>query len=109
MADKPKGWRKDSTRHGLAAKGIKTKPLSTRLQGPRPLPTDLSKMTKEQHEEHINFLAELPLKELRMRQRTAEKQIELAFAQRNDEKLKNWQVMLDHLMYAVDKKVFGGK
>ena len=104
MADKPKGWRKDSARHGLAAKGVKTAAMKNVA-----LPKDLTTMTRKQNEEYIDVLSKLPLKELRRRQIQTEGLIEKSFAARDEQKVKNWQHMLDLLMFAVDKREFGGR
>ncbi len=104
MADKPVGWRKDSARHGLAAKGVKTAAMKSVA-----LPKDLTQMTRKQNEEYIDVLSKLPLKELRRRQTQTEGLIEQSFAARDEQKVKNWQHILDLLMFAVDKREFGGR
>ena len=104
MADKPVGWRKDSARHGLAAKGIKTAAMKNVA-----LPKDLTQMTRKQNEEYIDVLSKLPLKERRRRQTQTEGLITKAFQDRDDLKLGNMQHMFDLLMFAVDKREFGGR
>ncbi len=74
----------------------------------RDLPKDPTKMTPRQREEVISFLAAKPLKELRKRQDIVDSQIALAHRQRNTAALNNLREMYQHLVEAIDRKVFGG-
>lgn len=70
-------------------------------------PADLTKLTPEQTEHSISRLSKLPLTELRRRQDLTNRQIEMAFMQRNDAALSNLHVRAEHLRLAVDRQAFG--
>jgi hypothetical protein len=94
--------KEEGGKHVLTEKGWSVK--EKEYEG---LPKDLSKLTDAQHTKVINTLSKKPLKELRKRQDLVNKQLETAHKQRNDEGMKNLQVMQKHLDSAVDKKEFG--
>lgn len=68
---------------------------------------DLTKLTPEQSEHSVARLSKIPLAELRRRQDLTNRQIEMAFNQRNDAALANLHVRAEHLRLAVDRQAFG--
>jgi len=72
-------------------------------------PADLTKLTPEQTEQSISRLSQIPLSELRRRQNLTNRQIELAFQQRNDAALANLHVRAEHLRLAVDRQAFSSR
>lgn len=73
------------------------------------LPADLSALTPDQTEHCVARLSRFPLAELRRRQDLTNRQIELAFQQRNAAALANLHVRAEHLRLAVDRKTFGSR
>lgn len=73
------------------------------------LPADLSALTPDQTEHCVARLSRFPLAELRRRQDLTNRQIELAFQQRNAVAIANLHVRADHLRLAVDRKTFGSR
>jgi len=71
------------------------------------LPADLTKLTAVQSEWCVTRLTNFPLVELRRRQDITNRQIELAFKQRDDASLGNLRVRAEHLRMAVDRQGFG--
>ena len=68
------------------------------------LPADLTTLTTDQIEHCMARLSKHPLAELRHRQDLTNRQIELAFNQRNDVALANLHVRAEHLRLAVERK-----
>ena len=68
------------------------------------LPADLTTLTTHQTEHCVDRLSKLPLAEIRHRQDLTNRQIELAFNQRNDLALANLHVREEHLRLAVERK-----
>ena len=71
------------------------------------LPADLTKLTAVQSDWCVTRLTNSSLAELRRRQDLTNRQIELAFNQRNDAALADLQVRAEHLRLAVDRNEFG--
>jgi hypothetical protein len=67
----------------------------------------LTTLTPEQTEHSVSRLSKFTLTELRRRQDLTNRQIELAFKQRNDAALANLHVRAEHLRLAVDRQAFG--
>jgi hypothetical protein len=65
------------------------------------LPQDLSKMTRSQSAQVVDYLKELPLKELRKRQELVEKQLGMA---KTSKAVSNLHIMDHHLWTAVYQK-----
>jgi hypothetical protein len=74
---------------------------------PPRLPPDLTKLTQAQHEASIQWLSQLPLKELRHRQDLNNQQTEQAYRQGNEDAIKDLRVMERHYQAAIDMKEFG--
>ena len=70
------------------------------------LPSDLTTLTPDQTEQCVARLSKFPLAELRRRQSSTDRQIELAFDQRNEASLANLRVRAEHLWLAVERKSF---
>jgi hypothetical protein len=73
------------------------------------LPADLSALTPDQTEHCVARLSRFTLAELRRHQDLTNRQIELAFQQRNAAALANLHVRAEHLRLAVDRKTFGSR
>lgn len=73
------------------------------------LPADLSALTPDQTEHCVARLSTFSRAELRRRQDLTNRQIELAFQQRNDTALANLHVRAEHLRLAVERKTFGSR
>lgn len=66
-----------------------------------------AEMTEQEQLGAIKWLAKLPMKELRKRQRLIASQVEIATGKHNDLALANLGVMAEGVRRAIDKQAFG--